>query len=91
VGELPCQVGLRLKAGKSVVAQCVAHAACPPSYGGVQVEAGDDVGRLVVTNAQPCCLASRRTLKVRSMVAAAGWTCSDAVACMVLPHSVVEE
>lgn len=50
-----------------------------------------DAARLVAMNAQPCCLASRRTSKVRSTDAAEGWTCSDAVVCMVLPHSVVEE
>lgn len=68
------------------------HAAHPPLFGSNGAGAGRPfcLG-FVGMNAQPDSRAKRRISKMWEGSAAAGWTCSVAVVCMVSPRSVVEE
>lgn len=86
------QVHLGAEQGQGAVVDLeFAHAARPPLFGskGAGVVRAFDLG-LLGKKAQPRSRANCRTSKTRFRSATAGWTCRDAVVCMVLPRSVVK-
>ena len=93
VVESPAEVHLGAEQGQCAVVDLeFAHAARPPSFGSKEAGAvracclGLDGMKV-----QPYMRARRLTSKMRDRSATAGWTCREAVVCMVLPRSVVEE